>query len=97
MSIRIFTRVELSVLLNSASGDQLLVGTKNIWLLSFCVDRLPVAGQVTLLLESLAKLSGRFVSLYTCPMLCFSIGPSFGLHVVGPTAFIAKGKDIVLS
>ena len=29
------------------------------------------------MLESLARLSGRFLSLYTCPMLCFPTGPSF--------------------
>jgi hypothetical protein len=61
----------------ACAGDQFLAGTKNIWWLSFCVDPLPVAGQVVLMLESLARLSGRFLSLYTCPMLCFSTGPSF--------------------
>ena len=61
----------------ACAGDQFLAGTKNIWWLSLCVDPLPVAGQVVLMLESLARLSGRFLSLYTCPMLCFSTGPSF--------------------
>src|SRR4030095_4884491 len=61
----------------SCAGDQFLAGTKNIWWLSLCVDPLPVAGQVVLMLESLARLSGRFLSLYTCPMLCFPTGPSF--------------------
>ena len=44
---------------------------------SFCVDRLPVAGQVTLWLARLVRLAGRLPSLYTCAMLCFSTGPSF--------------------
>ena len=61
----------------ACAGDQFLAGTKNIWWLSLCVDPLPVAGQVVLMRESLARLSGRFLSLYTCPMLCFPTGPSF--------------------
>ena len=61
----------------ACAGDQFLAGTKNIWWLSFCVDPLPVAGHVVLMRESLARFSGRFLSLYTCPMLCFSTGPSF--------------------
>jgi hypothetical protein len=62
---------------SACAGDQFLAGTKNIWWLSFCVDPLPVAGQVVLMRESLARLSGRFLSLYTRPMLCLSTGPSF--------------------
>jgi hypothetical protein len=34
--------------------------------LSFCVDPLPVAGQVTLLLESLARLLGFLEDFYLC-------------------------------
>ena len=64
-------------LLRCLCGDQFLAGTKNIWWLSFWINPLPVVGQVTLMLESLARLAGRFLSLYTCPMLCFSTGPSF--------------------
>jgi hypothetical protein len=62
---------------SACAGDQFLAGTRNIWWLSFCVDPLPVAGQVVLMRESLARLSGRFLSLYKRPMLCFSTGPSF--------------------
>src|SRR5215510_5100477 len=38
---------------------------------------LPVLGQLTLRLVRSARLFGRVLPLYTCPMLCFSIGPSF--------------------
>jgi hypothetical protein len=32
-------------------GHQFLAGTKNIWLLSFCINPLPIAGQEALVLE----------------------------------------------
>src|SRR5215471_14245949 len=41
------------------------------------MDCLPVLGQLTLRLVRSARLFGRVLPLYTCPMLCFSVGPSF--------------------
>src|SRR5262249_62013842 len=41
------------------------------------MDCLPVLGQLTPRLVTSARLFGRVLPLYTCPMLCFSVGPSF--------------------
>src|SRR5215831_9999311 len=41
------------------------------------MDCLPVLGQLTPRLVRSARLFGRVLPLYTCPMLCFWIGPSF--------------------
>lgn len=82
MSINIFKGVELSIpklresLKYACAGDQFLAGTKNIWWLFFCVDCLPVLGQVTLLFLRSARLLGRVFPLYRSPMLCLSRGPS---------------------
>ena len=82
MSTRIFTGVELSLSKlqkwgsNTIIDYQFLAGTKNIWCLSFWMDCLPVLGQLTLRLVRSARLFGRVLPLYTCPILCFSIGPS---------------------
>jgi hypothetical protein len=43
------------------------------------MDCLPVLGQLTLRLVRSARFFGRALPLYTCPMLCFSIGPSFNM------------------
>ena len=66
MSINIFKGVELSIpklresLKYACAGDQFLAGTKNIWWLFFCVDCLPVLGQVTLLFLRSARLLEGF-------------------------------------
>ncbi len=79
MSINIFKGVELSIpklresLKYASAGDQFLAGTKNIWWLFFCVDCLPVLGQVTLLFLRSARLlgDGWFASLF----IYYSKGP----------------------
>ena len=43
------------------------------------MDCLPVFGQLTPKLVRSARFFGRVLPLYTCPMLCFSIGPSFNI------------------
>jgi hypothetical protein len=40
------------------------------------MDCRPVLGQLTLRLMRCARLFGRIFPSYTCPMLCFSMGPS---------------------
>jgi hypothetical protein len=84
----------------ACAGHQFLAGTKNIWWLSFCINPLPVAGQVALMLESLARLAGRFLSSYTSPMLCFSTGPAFKTTETpisrGPPHLL-QSKDTILT
>src|SRR5215813_6042483 len=46
------------------------------------MDCLPVLGQLTPRLVRSARLFGRVLPLYTCPMLCFSVGPSFNTTVI---------------
>src|SRR5215467_11773994 len=46
------------------------------------MDCLPVLGQLTLRLVRSARLFGRVLPLYTCPTLCFSIGPLFNTTVI---------------
>src|SRR5215510_7727281 len=41
------------------------------------MDCLPVFGQLTARLVRSARFFGRVLPLYTCPMLCFWVGPLF--------------------
>jgi hypothetical protein len=63
-------------------GESFVVGTKKMWWRFFCVDCLPVWGQLMLALVRFARLFGRLFPSYRAPMLCLSKGPfSIGTEV----------------
>ena len=56
-------------------GESFVVGTKKIWWWFFCVDCLPVLGQLMLVLVRFARPFGRLFPSYRSPMLCLPAGP----------------------
>jgi len=106
MSINIFKGVELSIpklresLKYACAGDQFLAGTKNIWWLFFCVDCLPVLGQVTLLFFKVCEAFGKGFPIVQVADALFIKGTIFYYNrnprVMQSPTFVARNKDLVL-
>jgi hypothetical protein len=70
-------RCEIQIALTPSNGwvNQLFGGTRKIYWWFFCVNCLPVWGQVTVLLVRSARFFGTDFSLYRARRLCLTKGP----------------------